>query len=97
MKDGLNGIQPQSRTTSMLNNNLMKVDFNGSLRNQMPLACIACQSCTELGPAKPQLGIILLLLFITNDNMFLTLFVRSDSDFSFVYDMRLKVKGCLCV
>ena len=31
MEDDLNQRQPQSRTTSTLNKNLMEVDFNGSL------------------------------------------------------------------
>ena len=44
MEDELNGRQPQWKTT-----------LRKPYRKQMTSACIASRSCTELGPAQPQL------------------------------------------
>ena len=64
MKDGLYGRQHQLKTTSIEDNFNVEEELNGSRpqwkpnRMQMTLACLASQSCTELGPAQPQLAFI---------------------------------------
>ena len=79
MEDDHNGRQPQLKTNSMeddLNGRQtsMEDDLNGrrpqwkttsrkSYRKQMTSACLASKSCTELGPAQPQLVSISLTLF----------------------------------
>ena len=51
MEDKLNGRRPQWKTISM------EDDIKEAL--QMTSACLASKSCTELGPAQPQLVTIL--------------------------------------
>ena len=64
MKEGLNGRQPQLKTTSIEDDFNVEEYLNGSLpqwkpnRKQVTLACLDClarQSITEPGPAQPQL------------------------------------------
>ena len=57
MEDNLNGRQSQWKTTS-----------RKRYRKQMTSACLASKSCTELGPAQPQLVFILLICMDTLAN-----------------------------
>ena len=59
-EDNLNGRQPWWKTTSMedsLNGrqSQLKTTSRKPYRKQMTSACLASKSCTELGPAQPQL------------------------------------------
>ena len=59
MEDDLNGRQTQWRTTS-----------RKPYRKQMTSACLASRSCTDLGPAQPQLVLTFLKIHITKLKMF---------------------------
>ena len=53
MEDELNGRQPQWKTTSIEDNLI------GRRHWKMTLACLVSHLCTQLGPAQPQLVIII--------------------------------------
>ena len=73
MKDDLNGRQTQWKTTSMEDNlngrqSQWKTTSRKPYRKQMTSACLASKSCTELGPAQPQLVFLFwhILQFLLN-------------------------------
>ena len=60
MEDDLNGRQPQWKMTTMKDDNngrqpQLKMNQGKPYRKQLTSACRASKSCTELGPAQPQL------------------------------------------
>ena len=60
MKEDLNGRQTKWKMTSMEDNlngrqSQWKTTSRKRYRKQMTSACLASKSCTELGPAQPQL------------------------------------------
>ena len=70
MKDDLNGRQTQWKTNSMEDNlngrqSQWKMPSRKPYRKQMISACLPSKSCTELGPAQPQLVLFHFCLFVS--------------------------------